>query len=118
MQIQNRNSIIVKDDANKTIFTRLLDITLTVSEYNVRKIKIAPATVDAAVDFGGVSNVNFALVTSDLPVSLKVNGGLTDTSRGKQFLFTGDTGGFLTELSVSNPNIEEAELEVVLGGNE
>lgn len=117
MQIQNKSSILVKDDANKTIYSRILDIPTDVTEYNVRKIKIAASAVDAPIDFGGVSDVNFALITSDLSVSLKINNSPVDTSRGKLFVFSGDTGGFLTELSVSNPNIEDAELEVVLGGN-
>lgn len=108
---------IVGCSSYRDLFTKVLNLQQTITEYDTRQIRIPAGTVDLSIDFGGVSNVSFLYLQSTKPVTLKVNGSAIDTCAGTDFLLTGSSSGYLTSISVSNPGTDEADVIIAMGGN-
>jgi hypothetical protein len=115
VQIVFRGTLQIRTSDGKNICIEPVDIQKNVQEYDTRRIKILPGSLDVLIDFGGVSNVVFLYVQSDKPVSVKINGDLTDTSQGTNFMFTGTLESPITSLHCSNMGVEIATLLIILG---
>ena len=104
---------------NKTNIVEQIAYSLTgVKEWDSRKITIAPNTLDESISLAGVSNLSFLYIHATSPITVKLNGATTASSKGTVFLFTGQTGGFITQLEISNAEVVESEITLILGGVE
>jgi len=115
MTISVKGAVQVKNEQGRVEYSELLAKDFSVAEHYIRHLKIAAGSIDANLDLGGVSDITFALILSDLPVAPKINGALSALPAGNMFVFSGSTGSYITDIKLSNAAGTDANLRVILG---
>ena len=93
------------------------DISVPVDENTEQDIIIAQAAADLSINFGGVTNADVLIITTDLPLTAKINGGTTPIPIDSFLMLTGNDTTPLTQLELSNASIDtDANVRIVIGG--
>lgn len=123
MKLSRSLKLLLTSDADALkLFDHTFDVTeeaaAVVAEESSGLVKLAAATVDAPIAFGGVTTARSLLVASDKDITVKLNGGSESIAVKKA---TGARGvlyleGAITALTVSVPGAEDATVLYALAG--
>ena len=94
--------------SSKTVYESVSSEAQPAALHVAQVLTLPDATVDEAVEFGGVTTAETVLIVSDVEISVKVNGAAAGIA-GTMFLFTGAS---ITELEISNASGGDALVRV------
>lgn len=96
----------------KDLISKIIDVTeLTVVEM------VLPFTAsNIAVSFGGITAGKFLRVITDLPITGRVNGSVSDLPIDSELTITGNGTTSITALTLSNPSPSvDANVKIIIG---
>lgn len=86
-----------------TAISTVADVLLAAKESVHGQFKLDPSATDITVAMGNISTAKVAIILTDGPVSVKINGGVNAIVINKTFVLFGE----LTALTISNPHLAE-----------